>query len=169
MEMRPFIKTLDAIERIQDSLVWLLYVAMIILINFQVLNRFYLHWPIVWTADLSIVLFVWMGFLTSSNAIRRGTHFRMNLLVDLFSRGVTRKAFELFAILCVFILTAVLLREGLNMFYQGLKEISPGLQTTMAWSYAAIPISMFTSFLFTVERLIVNVAPGSSQVGEEAR
>ncbi len=167
--MRSYTKTLDAIERIQDSLVWLLYVAMIILVNFQVFNRYYLQWPIVWTADLSIVLFVWIGFLTSSNAIRRRTHFRMSLLVDLFSRGLTRKGFELFAVLCIFILAGVLIHEGFNLFRQGLQEISPGLQVAMAWSYAAIPLSMFTSFLFAIERLMVDVVPGGPPTGEEIR
>ncbi|MFA5027849.1 MAG: TRAP transporter small permease [Candidatus Methylomirabilota bacterium] len=167
--MRPFTKMLDAIERIQDNVVWLLYVAMIVLVNFQVLNRFILQWPIVWTADLSIVLFVWIGFLTSSNAIRRKTHFRMSLLVDVFSRGAARRSFEFFALLCVFILAGVLIYEGMNLVRQGLREISPGLETSMAWSYAAIPLSMLTSFLFAIEKLVVDVVQGGSPAGEEAR
>lgn len=169
MEMRLFTRALDAIEGIQGQVILLLYVLMIILVNFQVLNRFVLHWPIVWTADLSIVFFVWIGFLTASNAVRQGTHFRMRLVADLVGRGAMRIGFELFALLWVFILTGVLFHQGLVLVQQGLREISPGLQTPMAWSYAAIPVSMFSCFLFTVERLFVDVVRGDPQGAGEAR
>jgi TRAP-type C4-dicarboxylate transport system permease small subunit len=167
--MRLFSRALEVIERIQFLAVWILYVAIIILVNFQVLNRFYLHWPIVWTADLSIVLFIWLAFLSASIAIRKGTHFRMRALVDTLGNGAARRGLELFAALFVIGMTLILVREGFGQFVGGWREILPGLQIRMAWAYASIPVSMATALLFAIERLILDVPAAGQRQNQEPK
>lgn len=156
--MACFRRFLDVIEKIQMSAIWVLYVSVIVLVNFQVLNRFYLHWPIVWTADLSIVLFIWLAFLSASIAFRKNTHFRMKVLVDMAGSGRLRQVLELFSFLVVFTLGTILAFEGIALFVQGLDEILPGLQMKMAWAYGAVPLSMITGLLFVVERVFKDVS-----------
>ena len=119
-----------------------------------------------WTADLSIICFIWLSFLSASTAIRKGTHFRMKVLVDMAGKGFARRGLELFAILVMAGMTVILVREGFRLFGQGWREISPGLQIRMAWAYLAVPASMVTGLLFIVERLVVDV-PSAGQERQE--
>jgi TRAP-type C4-dicarboxylate transport system permease small subunit len=51
-------------------------------------------------------------------------------------------------------MSAVLTVEGLQITIDGLKEVSPGLNVTMAWAYAAVPVCSFTGLLFAIEKLV---------------
>ena len=165
--MRLFYRSLDAIERVQFIAIWILYVAIIVLVNFQVLNRFYLHWPIVWTADLSIICFIWLAFLSASTAGRHGTHFRMKVLVEMAGTGFVRRGLELFSLFVMIAMILIFVREGYRLFNQGWNEISPGLQIRMAWAYLAVPASMATALLFAIERLILDVPSAGQERQEE--
>lgn len=80
-------RILDAIEAVQRAATAVLYVGVILVVTFQVLNRFWLQSPIVWTSDLSVILFIWLGFLTASTAVRHKTQFRMSALIDFVGDG----------------------------------------------------------------------------------
>lgn len=151
--MRWYGRFLDAIEKVQSGLTVLAYVMIIVVVTFQVLNRFWLHWPIVWTADLAIITFIWLGFLTASTAVRRNAHFRMRALVDALGGGIAGRVLEVFALVVVFVVTGILVYEGTSHALAGIREVAPGLGMRMVWAYAAVPVTSATAFLFAIERL----------------
>jgi TRAP-type C4-dicarboxylate transport system permease small subunit len=155
--MEIYRRTLDQVEKVQSLLITLLYVLIILVVSFQVLNRFILQWPVLWTADAAVICFVWLGFLCASQSVRKSAHFRMTILIERKWKGCGRRVLELLSLLVILGLSAVLFVQGLVITTEGLKEISPGLTVSMAWAYAAIPVASFTSLLFGIEKLIEQI------------
>ena len=162
--MRPFSRLLDGIEWVQRWLTVVAYVVMIAAVSFQVFNRFYLQIPVLWTAELAVVAFVWLAFLTASTAVRRNGHFRMSALIDLAGTGGIRLAFELFAIAVVLLISWLILTEGWTFAQRGLRETSPGLRIPMTWVYVSLPITAPTAILFAIERLLIEIRGGLGSV-----
>ena len=162
-------KALDAVHVVSRMVIVCFYVAVVGIVIFQVFNRFWLQLPIVWTSDLAIICFIWLGFLTGAQAVRGNGHFRMTLCVDLAGEGKVRRALELFAILIGIGLFALLLTKGYGMAERGLREISPGLQIPMVWAYAALPVSAGLALLFYIEGFVKEISGKAAQERSEAR
>lgn len=167
--MMNLTKLLDGIEAVQRLATVILYVGVILVVSFQVLNRFWLNLPIVWTSDLSVILFIWLGFVTASTAVRHKGHFRMSGLIDLAGTGALRRSLEILALLVGLIVSAMLLIEGGKMAIAGMREISPGLRLPMVWAYAAVPISGATMILFGIEQIVATLrgAPLHDEMTEQ--
>ncbi|MEX2631250.1 MAG: TRAP transporter small permease [Tistlia sp.] len=147
-------KLLDAVEAVLKVVTLGFYVAVVVVVVFQVLNRFWLHLPIVWTSDLAIICFIWLGFLTAARAVRNHGHFRMALTLDLVGDGLVRRLLELLAIGVGLALFGLLTVKGYDMAVRGLREVSPGLQVPMIWAYLALPVSAALALLFYAEKLL---------------
>lgn len=147
-------KLLDGIEKIQDVILTVAYVMTIVVVSFQVINRFILHWPVVWTADLAVICFIWLGFFSASQAVRNNAHFRMTILLDRKWKGSGRQVLEWLALLVMTGLSAILLAAGTMMTLEGVNETAPGLNIPMAWAYSAVPVASFTALLFTIEKMV---------------
>lgn len=152
--MNFYTSALDYLERALRWIILGFYLAIVGLVAFQVLNRFWLHIPVIWISDLAIICFIWLGFLTAALAVRHDGHFRMSLLLDFLREGTGRRVLELFAVLMALIIFGLLLYTGYEMAWRGRREISPGLQMPMLWAYLAVPLSATLATLFSVERAI---------------
>lgn len=154
-----FSRFLDFIEAALNAVTLIVYSLIVLVVAFQVLNRFYLQLPIIWTADLAVVMFAWLAFLTTSKAVRQNTHFRMSALIDLL-KGRSRNLLEIFTILVGGALALLMVIYGIEMTVDGLKEVSPGLQISMAWAYASVPICGGAMVLYSVENIILTLRNG---------
>jgi C4-dicarboxylate transporter DctQ subunit len=169
--MEVYRKVLDQVERAQAALTSLFYVLTIVVVSFQVVNRFVLHWPVVWTADFAVICFIWLGFLCASQGVRKSAHFRMTILLERQWKGGGKRVLEMFSLLVILTLSGVLLFEGWRITADGLREVSPGLKVSMAWAYAAVPVSSFTALLFGIEKLLQQIlgqATDASTLGKVA-
>ena len=148
-------RALSAMEWVLRQVILWIYVAVVVIVTFQVLNRFWLHWPIVWLSDLAIICFIWLGFLTAALAVRHHGHFRMALMLDLSGRGVARRVLEFFSLVvgaCVF---GVMAWTGWEMAIRGLREIAPGLRVPMTWAYASVPLAACVALLYLLEAAVM--------------
>jgi TRAP-type C4-dicarboxylate transport system permease small subunit len=155
--MEIYRKVLDQMDKVQSKLIYLFYVLIVVVVSFQVLNRFILKWPVVWTSDFAVICFVWLGFLCASQAVRKSGHFRMSVLLERNWKGDGRRVLELIALVVVLGLSAIMLLAGVTITMEGLNETSPGLNVSMAWAYLAVPFCSLTSLLFAFEKLIEEI------------
>ncbi|HEX6979728.1 MAG TPA: TRAP transporter small permease subunit [Alphaproteobacteria bacterium] len=168
--MSSYRAVLDVIERIQNAMIVAFFVLTIVIVSFQVLNRFWFHWPVVWTSDAAVLCFIWLSFLTASVAVRKYGHFRVGVLIDLPWRRHGRRNLELLSLVLIILLSLVLVIEGTRVALEGLREISPGIQISMIWAYASVPVCSLTAILFAVEKTIEQLssaAPSSEAPMEE--
>ena len=92
-----------------------------------------------WSEELARYVFVWAIFLGASAAARRGQHIVMGAVVSLFPEGVQR-ALGLFASLAFVGFAALLVVVGATLVDTARVQVSTGLQISIAWVYAALPV-----------------------------
>lgn len=161
--MSALARLLDGLETVLRVVTLGFYLAVVVIVVFQVVNRFWLHMPIVWTSDLAVICFIWLGFLTAARAVRHHGHFRMTLTLDLVGEGLARRALEILAIAIGVAIFGLLAIKGYGMAMRGLKEISPGLQMPMLWAYLALPVSALLALLFYLEGLAKELSGRAAQ------
>src|SRR6187402_3897008 len=59
----------------------LLVVAEIVILFIGVVARYGFHRPLIWSDELSSILFLWLAMLGAAVAFRRGEHMRMTAMV----------------------------------------------------------------------------------------
>ncbi|AXQ93572.1 TRAP transporter small permease [Cereibacter azotoformans] len=165
--MKGFSKGLSVLEALLSRVILGFYALVVCVVVFQVVNRFWLHLPIIWLSDLAIISFIWLGFLTAALAVRRGGHFRMALMLDLAGEGRMRRGLELFSHLVGLAMFGLLAVTGWQMAVRGLREISPGLQIPMSWAYASVVVAGLLAVLFLLEAIALELAGKARAAGPD--
>jgi TRAP-type C4-dicarboxylate transport system permease small subunit len=104
----------------------------------QVVFRYVLNDPLVWSEELARYLFVWIALVGAGAAVRTGGHFGLDLFYKKFpAAGRAGVAILISAIIAVF--AATLLVYGIRETVQASVQLAPSLQIRMHWAYAAMP------------------------------
>lgn len=111
----------------------------------QVLGRFVLQSPAVWSEALTRLALIWMVLLGISTALRRGAFIAVDLAREL-STGRVRRLLEALTLASCLILFVTLFWFGINVAQRVRMQEMAGLEISMAWGYAAIPVgSLFAA------------------------
>ncbi len=106
---------------------------------YQVFARFVLAQPSAWSEVLVRTTLIWMVYLGAAGAFRQGAMVSVDTLYNL-TRGRVRAALELVITLAVLALLAILVWWGWEMALRVRYQNLAGLEVSIAWGYAAIPI-----------------------------
>lgn len=137
-----------------DYVIAALFGAVILVVGAGVLWRYVLGSPLVWTVELSRILFTWMIFVGAALAIKEGTHIRASLLVDRLGRGTARYV-TLGCHVFIVAFLAVMVYFGLQYvrLESGSRTPALGLPQAYVW-YAALPVSLSVGIYFAVRKAI---------------
>ena len=105
----------------------------------QVVSRFIAETPAAWSEALVRTSLIWMVLLGLSVALRGGALVSIDV-AHRFSRGATRRALETVALLSNLSLMAVLFWHGWAMAERVRFQEMAGLDVSISWGYAAIPV-----------------------------
>ncbi len=139
-----------------------LLIAFTVVILVDVACRYWLHIPLNWPAEGSILLFQWTVFLGAALAVRRRTHFALDLIVRRWSARARRAAQA--CVLLTMAATAVLLvRLGIEMTRRSWPSRYPTLPLSHGVAYLGIPISAALMLVFTVGHLVAFFRGGGAE------
>ncbi len=130
----------------------LLVAAEIVVLFAGVVARFMLHQPLIWSDELSSILFLWLAMLGAVVAFQRGEHMRMTALVS--KAAPTRRA--LLELLAVAAPLAFLLLVGWPAYEYAIEEAAittPALGLSNIWRAAALPVGIALMAVFALLRL----------------
>ncbi|MFE1597861.1 TRAP transporter large permease [Methylobacterium sp. ID0610] len=113
----------------------------------------YLSRPLIWTDELSSILFLWLAMLGAVVAFRRGEHMRMTALVAMASPR-TRAFLDVIAIAAALAFVALLMEPSLNFMMDESFLTTPALELSNAWRAAALPVGFGLMLVIAVLRLI---------------
>ncbi|RKX51316.1 MAG: TRAP transporter small permease [Thermotoga sp.] len=146
-------KACDIIERILVIILGILLTLMVIFIFSQVFARFVLNSPLSWTEEFSRHLMIWMVFLASAVAYRKGAH----LKIDILENQLGKKK----RIILDLVFLAMLIIFLINMFYYGAflvektyHQRSSAFGYPMSFIYASIPTSAILMMIFSAEKIL---------------
>jgi TRAP-type C4-dicarboxylate transport system permease small subunit len=107
--------------------------------SWQVVTRFVFHDPATWSEALVRVALIWMCYIGLAGCFRTGALVSIDLAHQL-SRGAVRRFLETLALACSLTLLAALFWYGWAMAERVKFQNLAGLDVSIAWGYAAIPL-----------------------------
>jgi TRAP-type C4-dicarboxylate transport system permease small subunit len=105
----------------------------------QVFSRFATETPAVWSEALVRTALVWMAYLGVAVALRVGALVSIDV-AHRVSRGAVRRGVEAAALACSLSLMGVMFWFGWSMAERVRFQEMAGLEISMSWGYAAIPV-----------------------------
>ena len=139
-------KLLAAVSRIFESLIAVLFFAIVVVGGLQVFNRFVVNQSLSWGEEFMVYANVWMIFLAIPIAYSRGSHIGMNL----FMKGLPPRAQiglalavdSLWLVLATAIVVYAIVVMGVasnqNSPAMGLRMDRVYLSLVVGWSYMAL-------------------------------
>ena len=136
-----------AVEAVAAAMV--LVFSVVILVD--VVCRYWLHIPIAWVSEFTVLLFQCTAFLGSTLALRRGLHFGLGLVL---SRAWPKlaKPFGLFVAAVVTASSVLLLVLAIQMIRQTWDSTYATLQISHAWAFVGVAFSAGLMALFGLEQ-----------------
>ena len=105
----------------------------------QVIARFATETPSIWSEALVRTALIWMAFLGLALALRAGALVSVDV-AHRYSRGALKRAIEAAALACSLSLMGVMFWFGWIMAQRVQFQEMAGLEVSMSWGYAAIPV-----------------------------
>ena len=117
------INTIDRVlAKIEETLCLILLTAMIAVITLQVLNQAIFHIrSIVWTEEVSRILFVWSIMIGSSLAARKGDHLTVDFIYSHF-KGNAKFILRVIILLICIVTCAYIARSGVDLVMTNVKR-----------------------------------------------
>jgi len=145
--------------------------TLVLAVSWQVISRYALSAPSVWTEELARFLLIWIGVLGASYAYRARVHLAIDLLPRKLGgrRGAGLEAVNA-SLVGVFAAAVMMFGGGrLVMITWQLNQISPALGLPMAVVYSVVPLSGALLLLFACLRFVAERAIALDSTGEAPR
>jgi TRAP-type C4-dicarboxylate transport system permease small subunit len=134
-------RLLKVADRSLYLLIVLQVIAMTVVVDLQVFNRYVVDYVFGWEEETARYLMIWSSFLAAAYAYRSGEQLGMEFVIRILPKGL-RRVIRIGAHLVVLIFLGVVAYQGFFvMLPQQMDQISPAVGIPMALPYAAIPVS----------------------------
>ena len=145
---------LDALlAKVRTVLYWFSFVAMMVMlvtIFAQVITRYGFGYTPEWSEEWARSLFVYVVFLGSALIMGESGHLAVEFLPNHFKGTLVGKLLKLLYLVCGYLFVAILLTQGTKMTQVMSFQTSPGLEISMSYIYAVIPVSGCLMLLYLI-------------------
>jgi TRAP-type C4-dicarboxylate transport system permease small subunit len=153
-KLRAGVLTADRIGTTIAAIIACLALAVAVFAGlWQVVARFATETPSVWSEALVRTALIWMAFIGLAVAIRTGALVSIDIAHRL-SRGAVRAALEGLTLASILSMLGVMFWFGWSMAERVKFQEMAGLEVSMAWGYAAIPIGAIFAMLGAVAHFL---------------
>jgi len=161
-----FFTVIKVLEKLTGLLLIIGLSVIIILMTMQIINRYIVRNPFVWTEELCRYIFVWITIMGAGLALRRFELVGMYFILH----KIPRKIQNLIRVVGLFGITLfifILARYGLKLLVIAVKgrTLSPALRAPMFAVYLIFPIGGTIMFIFAIA-CIVEVLMGKWQLDQ---
>lgn len=160
--MKTVRRFFDIVFRAEEWVSVVTLAAMAIVVIVQVLFRYVLSDPFVWTEELSRFLYIWLIMLGAGHSIRLNGHVRIELLMDMLPRPVQR-FFDVAIPVIALAAFAIMLPYMFNYAKSQHKILSTALRLPYSMVYGAVFVGCVFILLHLVEKLLNIFAPEKAE------
>ena len=167
-ETRTFLSRLAAVNGI---LATVLFAGLTVVVFLQVIARFVLHTPLIWSEEVARFLFFWVVLLGAAMSVKSRRHFVIDVTMGRRRAfgPVGRFLLDVVPDLCVLAFSGFLLVQGIAYAEVGLLRVATNSQINMVFVYAAIPAFAALSAVYSVSNLLLDYAAFSRGEAPEPR
>lgn len=141
-------------DKAVEVLIMIIMAAMSFIVLWQVITRFILHNPSVWTEEVAKYLMVWIGFLAGAMGLKYGTHLGLTLLSDSIHNRAVRLFLDILVLFLCAAVGVIILVYGWQYMQAGAKKLASAVPISMNYVYAVIPLSGVVILLNCAEKLL---------------
>lgn len=151
-----FLKNLDAV------ITAITLTLCVILVNVNVVMRYFLKSPLQWSEEIVTSLFVWTVFIGSAYAHRKHSHLGVDIVVNLIKgkpKAAVQRIIALIELVILVMLTVISAQYVYNLIYVrgALKlALTDVLRIPMWYTGIAVPIGFGLSTVFSVRDLLAD-------------
>ncbi|MCF8475583.1 MAG: TRAP transporter small permease [Pseudolabrys sp.] len=146
-------KALTLSEYLLGAVCVLFMAAMVVMAAAAVFFRFVVNSSLAFPDEMVAYLFVWTVFLGSAVALRHNMHAAVEMAVNWLPPGPRRYTLIVANLLCIAFFV-VLLVFGIKSVITVHPQISPALEISMSYVYAAVPVGALFMLLFAIEAML---------------
>ncbi|MEC4766768.1 TRAP transporter small permease [Halomonas sp. CUBES01] len=132
---------------------------------YQVLTRFVFNAPSTWSEVASRTAMIWCVFMAAAATFRGGYMMAVEVIYKLVPPRFM-KLLEIVIVVCCLLVLGVLIHYGIQMTLRVSSQTMSGMNISMSWAYAAIPMGSSFAIVAAVARLLAQLS-GREQVGPE--
>ncbi|GAK57861.1 tripartite ATP-independent periplasmic transporter, DctQ component [Candidatus Vecturithrix granuli] len=147
------VKLTSVLETVVNIIAIIFFSLIFSIMLLQIFFRYVLSSPLVWTEELCRYLFIWICFLGWTIALKRGSHIRINFVIDRIPWRFRKILLILFQVLILFFLFQ-LTRFGIAMMQRSFSVPTITLFFSWAYVYLAAPVSAIIMFLYSLLHLV---------------
>ena len=156
---------IDRLSRYLGTLAGWAYFVIALMLGYEVLMRYAFTAPTIWAEELSRLLLVWATFGGAAILVHRRQHITITLVTDMLGPRARRWQ-EVFALLFVAALAAVVVKDGSGIAYDSLsrgRTTGSMLDMPAWWAQASLPACFLLLCLQSlVEAARVALAPAGT-------
>jgi TRAP-type transport system small permease protein len=142
----------DWVARLETVAVILL-VALLTAVTFaQVVTRYLLGDPLIWSEEAARYLFVWVSMIGAALALREGGHFGLDLVIRPMPQ--LRPVLSPLVILVKVMFLVILLKTGIDETRLASMQFAMTFPMRMQWAYLALPVGAGLMLFHIVVRVI---------------
>lgn len=146
----------NRVESFQLYLGFILMVVFLLVVAVDVIFR-EVATPILWSEEVARFTYIWAVFLGSGVALRRGGHFKIDVITA-HLRGRAKKIFGVIEFICIATFVLILAMSGYDYAMMGLTRVSNPSGIPMIVATASIPVSSLFMAYYVVEGVISKLA-----------
>ena len=144
---------LSALEKLLRVAVGALVAAIAVLVTAQVVFRYAVQAPIVWSEEFTTLCYQWLSFLGAALAVRYRAHFGVDLLVRLLGPRF-KSAIERLEHLVVWLLAIFMIVYGWRIVESSAAQMYPTLPFSVGTGYLVLPIAGVLFILMDIAVLL---------------
>jgi TRAP-type C4-dicarboxylate transport system permease small subunit len=138
----------------------LMLLAIVLIVLTNVFFRYFLHIGLGWTEEAARFLLIAMTFVAAAVAVKEWGHFQL-LIVSKWIPERQHRFVQLFAVLVVLAMSAILVRYGIAITRVSWFQTSPTMEWSMGYLYSIVPVSGALMFVFALEHFFDVLRGGS--------
>ncbi|HHF6881697.1 sialic acid TRAP transporter substrate-binding protein SiaT [Haemophilus influenzae] len=149
------------INKLEEWLGGTLFIAIFGILIAQILSRQVFHSPLIWSEELAKLLFVYVGMLGISVAVRKQEHVFIDFLTNLMPEKI-RKFTNTLVQLLVFVCIFLFIHFGIRTFNGASFPIDALGGISEKWIFAALPVIAILMMFRFIQAQTVNFKTGKS-------
>ena len=140
------------VARIEAGVIIVLVSCLTAVTFAQVVTRYGLSDPLIWSEELARYLFVWVSMIGAALAIREGGHFGLDLLIRRVPALRSIVAPVVTTVMILFL--AIVLKTGIDETRLASMQFAMTFPMRMQWAYLALPVGAGLMLLHLAVHLI---------------
>ena len=160
--------TTRVLWQIPEIVLGTLVIAIAVLINLQIVMRYFLNQPVGWSDEISRVLMVWVTFLGGAVAVGRGTHLGLHILGRRLSPAQLR-TLNVVVFVGIILFASVVLVTGIEATRTAFRQTLTMTDIPVGWMYLACPVGAGLTIIYALRAMIQRREPIPSEVHAEDR